>query len=282
MNRDFGHALDAFERVLDLDPDNYLGLGYIARIRGGEQFKTKAIAVLSDQIKAHPDFPDLQNEMGKLLMGFGNYEEARGYFAKAIQENPGYVDAHINLSLALGELGRNDEAIARLLDIQEKNVKVFYLLGNFFYKSNRLFEAMTAYTRVSEINPHYCDTDEQLESLRDYFAKINNLLEMHRRLAQDSPNYPDIHVKLGSLYLLVGNPDEALKEFVEAVRLKPDYQEALEKIEYIKSEKDRQIGQLLEEGKMSEQTFSAVGLSNPAKSSPVSPVKVSTQEQQSV
>jgi CRP-like cAMP-binding protein/tetratricopeptide (TPR) repeat protein len=247
LKHEYGRSLEAFERVLELEPDNYIALGHLARIRGSDEMMEKALKSLSAKIKRHPEFPDMLNEMGVLLMGSARWDEALDHLERALKLNPEYIDAQINLSIVLGEMGRDPEAIARLMDIRNKNVKVFYLLGNFFFKTNRFFEAMTAFTRVSSINPHYADTDQHLENLRNYFAKLNNLLEMHLRLAQESPNYPDIHLKIGNLYLLAGKRDEAMNEFLEAVRLKPDYAEALERLESVRNGADRHFTQLLEE-----------------------------------
>lgn len=238
LKEDYAHAIDVFEKVLELDPDNHLARGYLGYIRSDPKSQEKALQVLTGKIQKHPEFPDLVNHMGRLLLMYGKPAEAIGFFEKALAINPTYSESRVNLALAYGQNGNYDEGIRQLLKVETKTTRVFYLMGNFFYSTGKFFEAISAYTRVSEANPNYYDTDDKIQSLSEYFSKLNNLLEMHKRLAKQSPTYPDLRYKIGNLYLLVGKRQEALAEFTEALRLKPTYEEARKKIEALNKESE--------------------------------------------
>ena len=42
------------------------------------------------------------------------------------------------------------------------------------------------------------------------------------------PNDPDTHYNLGFIFIQLGRPEEAVPQLTEAVRLKPDFEEALQ------------------------------------------------------
>jgi Tfp pilus assembly protein PilF len=56
----------------------------------------------------------LQNNLGILLKRQGRYAEAEACYRQALRDNPGYVEAHINMSNALGAAGDLDGAEGEL------------------------------------------------------------------------------------------------------------------------------------------------------------------------
>lgn len=243
---DIAHALEVFSKVHELDPGNYTSVMYLGHLKGDESLKASALQLLATLIDKNPEFPDLLNDQGKMLLLFGNPREARGFFERALVINPAYAEVQMNIALSYGDEGRDEDAIDQLLKIDAKTVKVYYLLGQHFFNIRRFFDAQTAFTRVAEINPHFLETDERLASLRDFFAKLQSLVEMHKHLIRESPGYPDIHVQLGNLYYTAGKSREAEVEFQEALRLKPTYIEAQSRLDEVRKEGPRSRTRVLE------------------------------------
>ena len=70
-----------------------------------------ALADLEPLSEAHPEFADVQNLMGLCLALIGRSEDALVAFERAVERNPGYVEAHLNHAITLNDLGRVEEEV---------------------------------------------------------------------------------------------------------------------------------------------------------------------------
>jgi CRP-like cAMP-binding protein/tetratricopeptide (TPR) repeat protein len=236
LKRDFAQALEVLNKTVELNPESYLALGYIAVIKSDEEMKKKALKTLSAKLDQTPNYPDLLNDLGKLRHCFNQLPEAVDAFQKAVAANPKYVEARLNLAVALGEQHRFDEALRQLFQIKPKNIRTFYLIGNYLFSTGQFCGANAAYQRVSEMDPAYLDIREKLGCLGEYFAKIQNLLELHQKLSRVSPTYPDLHYKIANLHLLLGNRQEAKAEFKWADALHPGFRDVKTKLDSLEIE----------------------------------------------
>lgn len=75
---------------------------------------TLAIGELKQLLKRHPEFPDLHNLLGVAYDNEEMTDDAIEEFEQALHLNSGYLDARLNLGLALFERGRDREAEAHL------------------------------------------------------------------------------------------------------------------------------------------------------------------------
>ena len=62
-------------------------------------------------LEGHPKgYADIYNKLGIITYQKGNPEGATDYFKRALEINPRYTEASLNLTIALNDLGRYDEA----------------------------------------------------------------------------------------------------------------------------------------------------------------------------
>ena len=61
---------------------------------------------------ANPNHAESCVNLGNVFQDLEQYEQALGYYERALKIRPDYADAFNNRGLALKELGRYDEAIA--------------------------------------------------------------------------------------------------------------------------------------------------------------------------
>ncbi|MBF0502188.1 MAG: cyclic nucleotide-binding domain-containing protein [Candidatus Riflebacteria bacterium] len=231
----FSEAIDSFRRSLAIDPQNYMAMGMLAQITVDDELFNKATGILETKIKENPKYPDLHNSMGKLLSQKRDYDKSVAEFQIALSINPNYMEARINLAVALGEKQEYQKAIDELGKVESKNIRVYYMLGKFFHSMGKFFDALEAYRLASEINANYFDLPQKLNNLTDYFKRLETLINMHKQVLASHASYPDIHLKMGMLYNMVGQFKNAEDEFTEALRLNPQYELAQENLDRIKS-----------------------------------------------
>jgi tetratricopeptide (TPR) repeat protein/Mrp family chromosome partitioning ATPase len=243
--RNFQLGIDALQKTLMLDPENHYAMGILGFIQLDENLKRKSLEIIQAKIKANPGFPDLYNDLGKLEFSFKNFKHAQEAFQKALKINPNFSEARVNYSVNFGEMQNFREAISQIIMVEPKNIRIFYLLGCFLYNLGNFCESFKAFTKVSDENARYLDVGEKLESLRGYFQRLANLMTMHQDLVKLSPGFPDLHLKIGNIFVLQGKNDEAIEEFEAALTLNPNYQEAREKMKELRSRESFHIEPVL-------------------------------------
>ncbi|GAB4279846.1 MAG: hypothetical protein Kow0029_23970 [Candidatus Rifleibacteriota bacterium] len=229
-------ALEAFKKALTVDKERHIALGYLGSLTGSKEKVEEAIKIVTTKLKDNPTHLDLVNDHGKILMKAERYEEAKEQFEKALKENPNYFDAKLNLACALSELNKADQAIELLLGIENKSPRVYFTLGEIFYKTGRLYLAYKAFNKAATIYPTYPKMHAKLTELGNYMRKLETLIDLHERFVNTNPGFPDLRVKLANFYHLAGKTELAIEELKKALEINPDYSYAAVKLEAIQKD----------------------------------------------
>lgn len=229
----YSEAVDAFCKAVQLDGTNHLALGYSAILTHDRGEFAKAIGILSEKIKNHPTWPDLQRDIGELYLRNSMPEEAIPPLKQALNMNSRYDDARIRLAEAQERLGRHDEALETLQAVKEKNATVLHLMGICLQTGNRFIEALQTFRLLQKLNSSFRDVNARINELQGYFDKLQSLITMHQRIRQEHPSYFDVRIRLAQLLATAGRREEALTECREVLELNPSHQQAQEEIERI-------------------------------------------------
>lgn len=98
--------------------------------------KDKFKSLMAEAAAMAPDNPDLQYNIGVINMEQENFEEARAAFKRALEINPGYINASLNLSTTyvnegnglideMNTLGNSRDDIARYDELKQKKDALF-------------------------------------------------------------------------------------------------------------------------------------------------------------
>ncbi|NCB40385.1 MAG: tetratricopeptide repeat protein, partial [Erysipelotrichia bacterium] len=229
-------ALEAFQKAVSIDPKQHVALGYLAHLSGTKEKFDQAVAAVEEKIVANPNYLDLFNDYGKILVCNEMYTEAIVQFEKALKENPRYLEAKINLASCLSRTGSADRAIEMLLGVENKNPRLFFTLGEIFYHSGRLYLAHKAFSKASALYPAYPGLQPKMFELSSYLRKLDTVIDLHERFVNTNPNFPDLHVKLAAFYNLAGKSELAEIELKKALEINPGYQLAQTKLEAVQKD----------------------------------------------
>ena len=137
-----------------------LALQYMQREMYGAAYDS-----LAEAIRIHPENPILFYYSGVCAARMSRavvdaearalwLERSEGLYRRAVALDPRYVDALYALAVLLAlELDRPEEAegpVQRILEIEAGNVEAMFLLGNVYYRTGRLEEALVVYREIQE------------------------------------------------------------------------------------------------------------------------------------
>ncbi|MBW7956760.1 MAG: tetratricopeptide repeat protein [Deltaproteobacteria bacterium] len=186
-------------------------------------------------------FADVHNMLGLVYYNASRHEDAIAAFRRAIEINPSYTEASLNLAVVYNELGRFDKsAEVYTLAKQARQGSHSYLdpfvkgkLANMHSNLARIYkdmgfyaEAVEEYRKALRLRPEFADIRTSLgvscRDMRDYNAAVRELQEAVRQ----NPSYPDSRIQLGLTYYAMGQRENARTEWQGVLRDHPDHKMA--------------------------------------------------------
>ncbi len=144
----YGPALEALERAVFIAPENPI-LSYLAGVAAGRSARSALEPAESDRLTA----------------------ASERYYRRAIELDPGYVDALYGLSvLYLFELDRPTDALpllARILERSRDHVEARFLLARAYVMTGRVEEAAEVYDEIARTARDSTIRDQALRNRRE-------------------------------------------------------------------------------------------------------------------
>ncbi len=222
-------AIVCYQRALALQPDlaqghNNLGNAYKSQGQGEE-----ALACYDRALRLAPDFAEAHNNRGNLLRQMGRLEEAEQSYRSAVRLRPDLPQPHYNLGLVLARQERLGDAVrcyGEALARWPQYVEARIALGDALTRLSRLEEAEANYRqalRQAKTSPPPTADAPQASSQRGAEAqnKRDEALACYEQAVRIQPDYADALINLANTYLQQGRQDEAVAGFRRALAARP-------------------------------------------------------------
>lgn len=245
-----GKVLDAmkyYEEALRIKPDYagaHLNLGALLV----EQGKTEeAIAHYTEALKALPEYAEAHYNLGICLANQGKPQEAMARYLEAIRFKPDFWRAYFNLADLLAKEGKTTEALSRYteaLRLKPEYAEAHSNLADLLVRQGRTDEALSHYSEAVRLNPDLAVAQNNLGLLLTKEGKVEEAIMHFSEALRVSPKYEEaqtnlakamtsggkiaeakVHYNLGIAFDGQGKLLEAVAEYNEALRIKPDYAE---------------------------------------------------------
>lgn len=216
-------ADDAFvNRVLQLDPDSTDARYILGELYAGRGDVVNAEIQYAEIINDSPDYVgayiasgDLALQQGSALQAVHRFEQAR-----ALSPNDSTIMTKLVAAyLAVGYLGEAEETLRKIAQIDPGNVRMQIAEGEVAHaRLNEAVEERDGLLALEERTPEAdARLDELAQQIDEYSAKA---IDRFKKGLQ-SGGLVDLNVKLGQVYLLVGQIDAAEDEFRHAMLRSP-------------------------------------------------------------
>jgi tetratricopeptide (TPR) repeat protein len=196
----FSEAAEAFENARDVAPEDKKEVAY----------------------NIHRSFFVTNYNKGITANSTMNYEEAVGFFKKAVGVMPEDAKGHVNLGVAYSMLGETDNALAAFkagTEADSASTDAWRNLGITYQSLGRFPEAREAFEKVVELAP---DDPDGMFSLGDmYFnsKEFERALELYEQAAEIRTDDAALHYQIGATNFSLEDYTEAGVAFQKAAAL---------------------------------------------------------------
>jgi len=156
--KDYTKAMDRFSRAVELDPDSYKALYFLALCRQGnndekgaaEGYRTAISIIERKRIRYGWPFADL----GDLLALKGDYEGGLSWAYRGIRNDPSQPYVHYVYARVLMNKDPTPEVeqeLNKAIKLDPGYTQVYYLLGRYYAKIGDKEKAKAAYAKFDEL-----------------------------------------------------------------------------------------------------------------------------------
>jgi tetratricopeptide (TPR) repeat protein len=223
-------ALKAFQKTLDLDPQDSNALAFMIRIyvqdnKFEEAFETcdrhKRKVIGNSAMLARIEYLE-----GNIFHAKGDTEKALQSFEKAVETDPNLLAPYVALAKTYGRLGRFDEAISQyelLLAKSPDYLAGYMALGTIYDQQGDAEKAETYYRKALEINEEFAPAANNLAwNLAEKGGNIDEALGYAQIAKERMPRSATVMDTLGWIYYLKGSYLNAIAELRDSVELDSD------------------------------------------------------------
>lgn len=199
---------------------------------------------LNAVLEHHDGFADVHNMLGVIHHQAGLMQKARQRFERALEINPRYTEAALNLAVCYNELGRYEDAravyeraagspaatestprpAARHIDdafVRGKIANLHADLGQAYYAVGMLDAASEEYRKALELCPTFVDIRTRLGmTLRDAGKYDESVAELDAAKVA-APDYLPARINLGVTLWCMGRQGEARSEWQSVLAQDP-------------------------------------------------------------
>jgi Flp pilus assembly protein TadD len=202
----------------------------------------EALVLLEPLVLEHPGYADLHNMVGVSNHHMGQWTRAERAFSEALQLNPRYTEAALNLAVLLNDTGRYEQArviYKQALEVlsHEKNAMDPLAAGKIanmhsdiaaaYVAAHRPEEAQAEYERALALCPTFADIRHSLAGLLIEMKQLDAAIAQLQRCIADSPKYLQPRLRLGALLLTMNRVAEAQVVYEAVLAISPEQPDAL-------------------------------------------------------
>jgi tetratricopeptide (TPR) repeat protein len=213
--------------------------------RGKQLFEegkySEAEPILINVISMNPKYADVYNKLGVISHLKGNLQEAVDYFERALELNPTYTEASLNLAITYNdmyEFKKSQEVFSLAAQIAHptptaldpfiagKLANEHYKIGNLYLELGMNDEATEEYQKAIKLRPKLADVHTKLGIALRNKGLIDDAIAHFLKAKESNPNYGPAWIQLGLSYYMKGLIEAASEEWEQSLKYNPELLEA--------------------------------------------------------
>ncbi len=177
-----------------------------------------AMRELSKASELDPGNPEIDLSLGIAYQSRGDMVKAEEYFRDAISKKSDYAEAHNNLGIVLGSMGKGEEAI-REFQIAASDIlyqtpeRAYYNMGEEYRKRKDFAKAEEMYRNAISMNNRYVDAYLRLALVQGEGKRWTEAAGTLESCLALEPAYAQGWMDLGRVYVAMNRSRDALGAF---------------------------------------------------------------------
>ncbi len=235
-NGEMDQALDAYRKVLNVDPGQSDLAARVAALLIQQEDFPKAIDILKDAIKANPNDAEPYRQLAFIYAKYlKKTDQAVDYANRAIALNPRDIEAYqrlVEIEFAAGEEKKALDVLDRAAKIRSDDASFWTRLGKLYaailFKPDSLPKP-DELKRVNEIfkkaAEHANDDPTALKDVADYYASSQQLKEaipLYLRVLELQPDDANAREKLETGFILTNQRGKAVEMLEQIIKEHPE------------------------------------------------------------
>lgn len=215
-----GEAKRLIERSKD-DPKFHVLMGDLLFMRGD---KHTALQAFLRAVEIDPGFAGAWLNMGNVFYDWGEFRKAAIYYRRALALDPLYDKAYVNLANALAQLGFHSPALTfydKALEMRPDLAQGHHNRGNCLTALKRYAEAEDALWRALELDSSDARIVNTLGNLRASQGEDYAAASAYKTALAMMPDYAPLHTNLANVYVNIGRATEAIVHYERGLVLEP-------------------------------------------------------------
>jgi tetratricopeptide (TPR) repeat protein len=230
-----------FRHALSVTEGNYVAYNNLGTALEEQGRFNEAWECYAAALRLRPDHPDANQNWGRVLLANGRPAEAEVHFRRGLETLPKSAGAWLNLGSALLQQGKNAEAatvIQRAVTLDPHLPEARVGLGCLLAAQGKRDEAIAQFEIALKTHPDYTAALNNLGALLTEAGRTAEAVTFLQRAVQLDPDSAEGHYNLANAFAALeqypqAEAQAAVPHLREAVRLRPDWVEALNQLAWL-------------------------------------------------
>jgi tetratricopeptide (TPR) repeat protein len=201
----------------------------------------KAEQLLRDLLQEEDRYADVHDMLGVIAHSRGNFLIAERHFERALQLNPNYTEAALNLAVTYNDRGKYEKArevYSRIrvgptgttggLDpfARGKLANMHADLAEAYHDAGLIREAIREYEKATELCPQFADLQTKLGTLLRELNDLPGARARYEAALQAKSSYVPARLQLGVTLLSLGDQAGAEEAWRQVISVDPENSQA--------------------------------------------------------
>ncbi len=185
-------------------------------------------------LRLNPNEKEVHYHLGQVLVAQSQLSEGRSELEQALRSEPRNGAFHSEYGYALERLGQKDEAgteYATAARLAPKSGVVHYDYAMFLFREGKIDQSIPEFQAALKHSPNHPEAHYHLGRALFVKGDFEGAKVHYLETARLDPKAP-VHNGLGVVYIRLGQTSEAIAQFKEALRLRPDDADAAENLRF--------------------------------------------------
>jgi tetratricopeptide (TPR) repeat protein len=245
--QNYDKAIETFNMAILIHPDNFAAPDDSLEQLVEDQAFEEAMDLLETMLVDQPERPDLIAKQADILSMMGETTDAIARYQEALRICPNFLEATIRLGTAYLKTGAEQLAAQQFnmaVEINDTIVEAYLGLAAAQKLAGSPDQATNTLSLAAAIQPNstflFAETaklilkaalDNNLVANPEHGESLDEIvLAAHQRHLEMSQNNPDLHYRLGVLYMNAGRYEDAAACFNFALQINPTFSRAAAKL----------------------------------------------------